>query len=92
MINSSSKLDIQWEIPYSHEEYPVVNYNFHIVNMSSGNVLDSVVGYNETSYEYTFEDEVQYCQILTVNIMAESVLGSSKPGSVSSGFPIGENF
>ena len=47
---------------------------------------------NETSYVYTFEDEVQYCQILTVNVTAVSALGSSVPGSVSRGFPIGEIF
>ena len=64
------------------------------MNTSSGNVLEgpSELQSNETSYIYTFEDEVQYCQILTVNVMAVSALGSSVPGSVSRGFPIGKNF
>ena len=92
VINSSSQLDIQWEIPYSHNDYPVESYNIQIVNTSSGNVLEGPVELqpNETSYVYTFEDEVQYCQILTVNVTAVSALGSSVPGSVSRGFPIGE--
>ena len=92
MINSSSQLDIQWEVPYSHDDYPVVSYNIQIVNTSSGNVLEgpSELQSNETSYVYTFEDEVQYCQILTVNVTAVSALGSSVPGSVSRGFPIGK--
>ena len=92
VINSSSQLDIQWEVPYSHNDYPVESYNIQIVNTSSGNVLEGPVELqpNETSYVYTFEDEVQYCQILTVNVTAVSALGSSVPGSVSRGFPIGE--
>ena len=68
VINSSSQLDIQWEVPYSHDDYPVQSYNIQIVNTSSGNVLEgpAELQSNETSYVYTFEDEVQYCQILTV--------------------------
>ena len=74
--------------------YPVESYIIKIVNMSSGDVLvdDRVLEYNETSYQYTFEEDVQYCQILTVNVTAISALGLSEPGSVSRGFPIGENF
>ena len=53
-------------------------------------MLDSVLNHNDTSYVYTFEDEVRYCQILTVNVLAVSALGPSVPGSVSRGFPIGE--
>ena len=93
VINSSSQLDIQWEVPYSHENYSVESYYIQIVNTSSGDVLESVeLLYNETSYVYTFEDEVQYCQILTVNVTAISALGSSVPGSTTRGFPIGETF
>ena len=92
MINSSSQLNIHWVVPYSNELYPVENYDIQIVNMSSGNVLDSVLNFNDTIYVYTFEDEVQYCQILTVNVTALSALGSSAPGSASMGFPIGKNY
>ena len=85
-------MDIQWEVPYSHNNYGVESYDIQIVNTSSGNVLEgpAELQYNETSYVYTFEDEVQYCQILTVNVTAVSALGSSVPGSVSKGFPIGK--
>ena len=91
--SSSSQLNIQWGIPYSHSGYPVVSYSIQIVNMSSGDVLESVLNYNDTSYEYTFEDKlnVQYCQIITVNITAVSAAGPSTPGSVSRGIPIGES-
>ena len=90
MINSSSQLKIQWGVPYSHQEYPVESYNIQIVNMSSGHVLESLLEYIETSYVYTFNDDVQYCQILTVNVTAISAVGQSVPASVSKGFPIGE--
>ena len=91
MINSSSQLNVVWQIPYSPENFGVQSYNIQIVNMSSGNVLDSVLNYNDLSYVYTFENDVQYCQILTINVTAVSALGPSVPGSVSRGFPIGES-
>lgn len=95
IINSSSQLDIQWEIPYAHENYSVERYNIQITNTSSGDsdVLKSVeLQFNETSYTHIFQNKVKYCQILTVNVTAISVVGSSVPGSVSRGFPIGEDF
>ena len=58
------------------------------MNLSSGDVLDSLLEYTGTNYVYTFDDDVQYCQILTVNISAVNVAGPSMPGSVSRGFPI----
>ena len=91
MINSSSQLDIHWDIPYSNERYPVESYNILIVNMSIGDVLANVSEHNETSFVHIFEDEVQYCQVLTVNVTAVSALGLSVPGSVSRGIPIGKN-
>ena len=92
MINGFSQLSIQWEIPYSHADYPVVSYNIQIVNMSSGGILESLEKYSDTIYMYTFDDDVQYCQILSVNVTAVSALGSSEPGSASRGFPIGESY
>ena len=91
MINSLSQLGIQWEVPYSHDSYPVERYNIQIVNASSGNAVLQDLPYNETSYNYTFEDEVRYCQILTVNVTAINALLPSAPGSISRGFPIGEH-
>ena len=91
-INSSSQLDVHWDVPYSNEKYPVKNYNILIVNMSLGDVLASVLEYNETSFVHIFDDEVQYCQILTVNVTAVSALGPSVPGSASRGFPIGKHY
>ena len=58
--------------------------------MSSGDILESLLEYTETSYVYTFDEDVQYCQILTVNVTAISAVGQSVPASVSKGFPIGE--
>ena len=61
MITSNpSQLDIQWGIPYSHADYPVLSYDIQIVNTSSGDTLESVLNYNDTSYEYTFDDNIQY--------------------------------
>jgi hypothetical protein len=53
-------------------------------------VLDDVQMHNETSFVHFFDGDVEYCQILTINVTAVSALGSSLPGSVSIGFPIGK--
>ena len=84
MINSPSQPNIHWQVPYSNEIYPVVSYYIQIVNMSSGDVLVFV---------HIFDDEVKYCQILTVNVTAIKInaLGSSGPGSASLGVPIGNH-
>ena len=93
VITSSSQLDIQWEVPYSHTDYPVLNYSIQIVNMSSGEGLDTAeLQSNETSYTYKFNEDVVYCQTLTVNVTAANHLGQSEPGSVFRGFPIGKDY
>ena len=94
MINSSSQLDIYWEVPYSNERYPVESYNILLVNMSSteSDVLNNTQMYNTTSFVHIFDGDVGYCQILTVNVTAVSALGSSLPGSAAMGFPIGNSF
>ena len=94
MINSSSQLDIYWEVPYSNNEYPIESYNILLVNTSSteSDMLSNVQMYNETSFIHNFDGDVEYCQILTVNVTAVSALGSSLPGSAAMGFPIGNSF
>ena len=91
MVNSSSQLGIYWEVPYSNERYPVESYNILLVNTSSteSDVLSDVQMHNETSFVHDFDGDVEYCQILTVNVTAVNALGSSLPGSAAMGFPIG---
>ena len=64
------------------------------MNTSSteSDVLNDVQMYNETSFVHVFDGDVEYCQILTVNVTAMSALGSSVPGSAAMGFPIGNSF
>ena len=56
---------------------------------SSGDVLKSLLEYVETSYVHIFEDGIQYCQIIIVNMTAVSDVDQSIPASVTAGFPIG---
>ena len=62
------------------------------MNTSSteSDVLSNAQMYNETSFVHDFDGDVEYCQILTVNVTAVSALGSSLPGSAAMGFPIGK--
>ena len=59
------------------------------MNKCSGDVLENLLEYVETSYVHTFEDGMQYCQIITVNVTAISDVGPSIPASVTAGVPIG---
>ena len=59
------------------------------MNKCSGDVLENLLEYVETSYVHTFEESMQYCQIITVNVTAISDVGQSIPASVTAGFPIG---
>ena len=60
------------------------------MNKSSGDVLESLLEYVETRYVYTFEEDMRYCQTITVNMTAVSDVGQSIPASVTAGFPIGK--
>ena len=90
VIASPSRINIEWEVPYSSEDYPVENYNIQLTNATSGDLFETLPTYNGTNYMYEFEDDVRYCQTLTVNVTAVSALGQSVPGSSSIDFPIGK--
>ena len=90
-VLSSSQFEVQWDVPYSNEDYPIQHYNIQIINTSSGQeLLDSVV---ENRYVYNAENgntETQ-CDLLIFSVTAVNELGQSVPGNVSGGFPIGKH-
>ena len=90
-ILSPSQLQIQWDIPFSHESDPIQRYDIQILNTSSGSKFE----YNVTQNGYIFPTEgankVEHCHRLMFNVTAVSTLGQSKPGKVSGGFPVGKN-
>ena len=47
---------------------------------------------NETRHGFVLEgiEQAMSCQLLAVSVTAVSVVGESKPGMVTGGFPIGE--
>lgn len=88
----ASQLEIQWEAPYSPDNYTVESYNIEVVNQTSGEVLVNVMQQNETSHGIILDgiEQVMSCHLLTTSITAVSVVGESEPGIVTGGFPIGE--
>jgi hypothetical protein len=88
----ASRLEIRWEIPYSPDNYTVESYNIEVVNETSGDVLVSVMQQNETSHGIALEEveQLMSCHLLKVSVTAVSFVGESEPGSVTGGFPIGE--
>lgn len=89
-----SQLLIQWEIPYSNENFPVENYTIQAVNASSGASLINITQQSNTSHLLTLDkrDQVSSCDLLIFNVSAVSTAGASLPGSVSGGFPIGKKY
>lgn len=86
-----SQLEIQWEIPYSPENFTVESYNIKVVNETSREVAVSVMKQNETSHRLVLDgvDQVMTCDLLTISVTAVSVVGESEAGVVIGGFPIG---
>ena len=90
MLNSS-QLEVQWDVPYSNENYPIQHYNIRILNTSSGQeIFDSVV---ENRYVYNIENgnAEMRCDLLIFSVTAVNELGQSVPGNVSGGFPISKH-
>ena len=56
-------------------------------------MLDKLVLYNETSYNFSFgnQENVLNCHILNITVTSVSALGESKRGMVSTGFPTGKS-
>lgn len=88
----ASQLEIRWEIPYSPDNYTVESYDIEVVNQTSGDMLITVMGQNETSHIIVLEgiDQVTSCHLLVISVTAVSVVGESEPGIVTGGFPIGK--
>ena len=88
----ASQLQVQWEVPYSPDNYTVESYNIEVVNEISGAVLVNVMQQNETRYGLVLEkiEQVMSCHLLIVSVKAVSVVGESEPGMVTGGFPLGE--
>ena len=88
----ASQLEIQWEVPYSPENFTVESYNFIVVNQTSGDVLVDVMHQNETRHGLVLAgiEQVMSCHLLAISVTAVSAVGESEPGMVRGGFPIGE--
>ena len=81
-------LQISWEEPFAWEGYTVDSYFITIEIASSGDIIDRTL--NDTAIIFHRERIAMTCANLVFNVSAESVLGRSEPGTVTSGFPIGE--
>ena len=93
VILCPSKLRVEWNIPYSNENFAVDNYTVQIVNASSGVIIEKVMEISNTSHLLILHsgDQAFSCHLLMVSVSAVSEAGESMPGTVSGGFPIGKN-
>ena len=92
VILCASQLEIQWEVPYSPDNFIIESYNIEVVNETTGDVQLDVIQLNQTRHRLALDgvDQVMSCDVLTVSVTAVSAVGESEPGMVSGGFPIGK--
>ena len=84
---NATAVQVSWKEPFIWEGYTIDGYFITVENTSSGEVWHETV--NATSIIIDREGIALTCAVF--NVSAESILGSSKPGVVTSGFPIGKN-
>ena len=81
-------MTLEWDAPYSWDEYPVQHYDVEVTNHSE---LDRQA-INETSVQYSAAENHQECKEIVFKVRASNSLGNSDYGSVIAGFPIGKIF
>ena len=84
-------LNVQWEVPYTFEGFPVIEYivsvNNTIDSSSQSELLFSGELSNETlSFNLTHNDSTT-CTNLTFVVVARNSVGLSEPGIVYGAFP-----
>ena len=84
---NATAVQVSWKEPFIWEGYTIDGYSITVENTSSGEVWRETV--NATSIIIDREGIAQTCAVISVS--AQSILGSSKPGVVTNGFPIGKS-
>jgi hypothetical protein len=90
-VFSSSQLELEWDIPYSNEDYPIQHFDIHVLNTSSGHEFVDRIIQNRYVYNTEGGNPATQCDLLMFSVTAVSELGQSVPGIVSGGFPIGNH-
>ena len=85
---NATAMQVSWKEPFIWEGYTIDSYFITVENTSSGAVIrrETVNATSTTIYD---EGIAVTCAVF--NVSARSNLGSSKPGVVTSGFPIGKS-
>ena len=83
---NATAVQVSWKEPFIWEGYTIDSYFITVENTSSGEVWHQTV--NDTFIIVSSEGIALTCAVF--NVSATSILGSSKPGVVTSGFPIGK--
>lgn len=80
---------LEWDAPFSWSQYPIKYYNVTAFNHPE---LDQEA-IQDTSVQYRADEghQLQECEEIEFRVRATNSLGDSEYGSVTAGFPIGEN-
>ena len=98
-VVNATHIEIEWDKPFALPEFDVLYYNLSIVNTSLENdtssnelfIASESTGYPIRHYISNMGDIPKECVYLNFNLTATSDAGTSDPGSVSGGFPIGKS-
>ena len=87
VINEGTVLNISWDEPYSHPNFPILSYNLTMHNQSSNNSLLLLREEYAQSYLINKTNFSGTCDLLKFTVIAKNEVGNSDEGVVTGGFP-----
>ncbi len=84
-------IGVEWEVPFTWEDFPIFGYTLEVVNQTNSTVLDiTTMTPDILSYNLTRNDsETSSCTTILFSLQATSGVGSSAPGITYGAFPTG---
>ena len=90
-INGTT-VGVEWEVPFTWEDFPILNYTLEVINQTNTTVLDtSIISPDILSYNLTRVSSLS-CTNLTFLLLANNSVGYSDPGTTYGAFPDGIHY
>ena len=81
-------IHVEWEEPFTWNNFPINAYLVEIVNHTSNTLLSRTsLNPNNNSYSISQMSPQHFCTTLLVRVSASNVVGSSSFGYIYGGFP-----
>ena len=83
-----STIKVEWEAPFSWDDFPITSYTVRVTNKTSQELLvdDQVLGPDALSYSLT-QTALPSCTDLNFSVSVSNSVGTSSPGITQGAFP-----